>query len=77
LDAITKALDDFKEAIQTEQATHDALKEKQDRECEDEFKLREAAVAEAVAALKEATETLDGCKSQKIRAEGDLSITKK
>lgn len=77
MDAITKALDDFKSAIETEQATHDALKEKQDKECEEEFKLREVAVAEATAALKEATETLDGCKAQKVRAEGDLSITKK
>lgn len=77
LDAITKALDDFATAIDEEQATHDALKEKQDVECEDEFKLREQAVAEAEGALKEAQETLDGCKAQKTRAEGDLAITKK
>jgi septal ring factor EnvC (AmiA/AmiB activator) len=77
LDAITKALDDFKNAIEEEQATHDALKDKQDQECEEEFKLREEAVAEAESALKEATETLDGCKAQKVRADGDLAITKK
>ncbi len=48
------------------------MKEKQDKECDDEFKLREAAVAESTAALKESAETLDGCKAQKIRADGDL-----
>lgn len=61
LDAITKMLSDFKTEIVTEQADHDQLWAEQQVECASEFEFREQEVKAAVAALKEATETLDGC----------------
>jgi len=77
LDAITKMLDDFVAAITEEQAQHDSLYDAQTKECEGEFEFRQREVEDAVAALKEAKESLDGCTTQRKRAEGDLAMTKK
>lgn len=77
LDAITKMLDEFVTAVTEEQVQHDELFEKQNAECEDEFSFRKKEVADAVAAMREAQETLDGCQAQHVRATGDLAITKK
>jgi len=76
LDAITRQLNEFQTTITEEQETHNRLYEQQNHECADEFSFRDREVADAVSALKEATETLDGCTSQNARAEGDLAITK-
>lgn len=56
---------------------HDELHAQQARECADEFAFRESEISEAVAALTEAQETLDGCNSQKVRAVQDLAVTKR
>lgn len=77
LDAITKALDDFQASITVEQTSHDNLLKKQTGECETEFTFRNREIGDANGALKEATETLDGCTTQNQRAEGDFAMTKK
>lgn len=76
LDAITRMLNDFVTEITEEQVQHDNLFATQQAECAKEFAFRQAEVEAAVAAIQEATETLDGCNSQKIRAEQDLVVTK-
>jgi hypothetical protein len=77
LDAITRMLDDFKKTVNDEQIAHDGLFARQEKECASEYEFREKAVREAEGALKSATETLNGCQAQSIRAKGDLDTTKK
>jgi hypothetical protein len=69
-------LDDFKKEITNEQLTHDALWARQQQECAGELEFRNAEISSAVGALKAGQETLDGCNAQRVRAAGDLSITK-
>jgi predicted nucleic acid-binding Zn-ribbon protein len=77
LDAITRMLDEFVTEVTEEQVQHDELYATQQRECADEFSFRESEIAQASSALSEAQETLDGCNSQKVRAEQDYEVTKR
>jgi hypothetical protein len=77
LDTITKMLNDFKTQITEEQVQHDNLYKQQQQECSTETDFRQKEIDDAVGAFKSASETLDGCTSQAVRAEGDLSLTKK
>jgi len=56
---------------------HDQLYQSQQKECAEEFGFRQSEIQQAVAALAEAQETLDGCTSQKVRAQQDLETTKR
>jgi hypothetical protein len=76
LDAITRMLDDFKKQVTDEQLAHDNLFARQEKECASEYEFREKEVREAEGALKSATETLNGCQAQSVRAKGDLEATK-
>jgi len=77
MDAITRILNEFEQEINAEQLAADQLYERQTAECEDEFAFRLAEIAEAQAAITEATETLQGAQQQLARAKSDLAITKK
>jgi predicted lipase len=77
LDLITKMLEDFKTEITNEQLSHDALFAKQQQSCAEELSFRDKEIQDATGALKAGQETLDGCKSQSVRASGDLAISKK
>merc|ERR1712113_437630 len=68
MDAITRILNEFEQEINAEQLAADQLYERQTAECEDEFAFRLAEIAEAQAAITEATETLQGAQQQLARA---------
>lgn len=63
MDAITRLLDEFVTEVTNEQVQHDNLYAEQQVQCEDEEGFRLGEIAEANAALQEATQTLDGCNS--------------
>lgn len=75
LDAINRMLNEFVTEVTAEQAQHDQLFASQQADCADEISYRENEISQANAAIQQASETLDGCTSQRIRASQDLDVT--
>jgi len=75
LDAINRLLNDFVTEVTSEQAQHDQLFASQQTECTSETSFRVSEIASATSAIQEGQETLDGCNSQRVRAEQDHDVT--
>lgn len=77
LDAVTATLDEYENEIRQEQVAHDALYEKQTKECNEEFEFRTEEIKDGTEAGEEARERLATCQAQKRRAEIALVTAKK
>lgn len=74
LEIINKTLNQFEQEITEEQAAHDGLIERSRVQCAEEFDFRRREVADASAALREGTATLEGAQDQLRRASSDLKF---
>ena len=74
LEAILNVLNDYRDAVNQEQVSHDEIHSTQERERNSENEFRAAQVQDATNVLRDSSAQLRACQNQKIRAENDLEV---
>ncbi|KAM3131060.1 hypothetical protein pb186bvf_016872 [Paramecium bursaria] len=74
LDAILNVLNDFRDAVNTEQVNHDEIYNVQQTECASEHEFRSKQVTDASNVLRDSSAQLSSCETQKARTSNQFNV---
>ncbi|KAM3130658.1 hypothetical protein pb186bvf_017250 [Paramecium bursaria] len=77
LDAIIRVLNEFRDAINLEQISHDEIYDVQQKECSSEHEFRQKEITQNSNVLRDSSAQLKACTTQKVRASSSFEVNER